>query len=146
MVALEKAKKQGAIIFGIVNVVGSSIARISHAGIYTHAGHEIGVASTKAFTAQLIALNLLALKIAQYKETISTDIYTHLFDSLSTIPKKVVQIWDQIPKIKEIANKFKQANNFLYLGRGFNFPIALEGALKLKKSPIYMRRDTLLLK
>ena len=133
LVALEKAKKQGAIIFGIVNVVGSSIARISHAGIYTHAGHEIGVASTKAFTAQLIALNLLALKIAQYKETISTDIYTHLFDCLSTIPKQVVQIWDQIPKIKEIANKFKQANNFLYLGRGFNFPIALEGALKLKE-------------
>ena len=133
LVALEKAKSQGAIIFGIVNVVGSSIARLSHAGIYTHAGHEIGVASTKAFTGQLIALNLLALKIANFKKTISQEFYQTIFTELNQIPSLIEIILKEKTKIQKMAEKYKDANNFLYLGRGYNFPIALEGALKLKE-------------
>ncbi|TCV09582.1 glutamine--fructose-6-phosphate transaminase [Sphingobacterium alimentarium] len=134
LVALENAKTQGATIFGIVNVVGSSIARISDAGIYTHAGPEIGVASTKAFSAQLTVLLLFAIKLAEYKETVSEDLRKELIKELSIIPEKVKHILDSsIDNIKEIAVKYQHATDFLFLGRGYNFPIALEGALKLKE-------------
>lgn len=134
LVALENAKRNGATIFGIVNVVGSSIARLSDAGMYTHAGPEIGVASTKAFTAQLVALNLFALKVAKAKGTISDERYESLLLELSHVPDKVQWILDnQVDKIKEIALKYSGARDFLFLGRGYNFPIALEGALKLKE-------------
>jgi glutamine---fructose-6-phosphate transaminase (isomerizing) len=133
LVALEKAKENGAFIFGVVNVVGSSIARISHAGAYTHAGHEIGVASTKAFTGQLAVLIMMALRIAVQKQTITTERYQQLLLELATVPEKVATILQQAEHIKGIANKYKDATDFLFLGRGYNFPIALEGALKLKE-------------
>jgi len=134
LVALENAKKQGATIFGLVNVVGSSIARISDAGAYTHAGPEIGVASTKAFTAQLAVLQLFALKLAKLKNTISEERYVHLLHELNAVPQKVQWILEnELENIKTIATKYKDANDFLFLGRGYNFPIALEGALKLKE-------------
>ena len=133
LVALERAKQQGATIFGIVNVVGSSIARMSHAGAYTHAGPEIGVASTKAFTAQLAVLTMMALKVAAAKGTIDAKRYLHLLAELAAIPDKVQLILQKTEHIKAIAEKYKDARDFLYLGRGYNFPIALEGALKLKE-------------
>ena len=133
LVALEKAKENGAFIFGVVNAVGSSIARISHAGAYTHAGHEIGVASTKAFTGQLAVLIMMALRIAIQKGTITQDRYQDLLQELSLVPEKVASILKQADAIKAIALKYKDANDFLFLGRGYNFPIALEGALKLKE-------------
>ena len=133
LVAIEKAKENGAIIFGIVNVVGSSIARISHAGAYTHAGHEIGVASTKAFTAQLVVLTMMALKIAKEKGTIDTDYYIKLLFELEDIPEKVEALLKNVDEIKSIAEKYKGASDALFLGRGYNFPVALEGALKLKE-------------
>ncbi|HTL06789.1 MAG TPA: glutamine--fructose-6-phosphate transaminase (isomerizing) [Chitinophagaceae bacterium] len=133
IVAIEKAKEQGAIIFGILNVVGSSIARISHAGAYTHAGPEIGVASTKAFTAQLVVLTMVALKVAHVKGTIDQDRYMDLLKELHEIPAKAASILEDTSHIKAIAEKYKDAHNALYLGRGYNFPIALEGALKLKE-------------
>jgi glutamine---fructose-6-phosphate transaminase (isomerizing) len=134
LVALEKAKEQGAIIFGVVNVVGSSIARLSHAGAYTHSGPEIGVASTKAFTGQLAILAMMALKIGQAKGTIAHDRYMHLLHELYLIPEKVDFILkNNVDNIIRIANKYKDARDFLFLGRGYNFPIALEGALKLKE-------------
>jgi glutamine---fructose-6-phosphate transaminase (isomerizing) len=133
LVAIEKAKQQGAFIFGIVNVVGSSISRASHAGAYTHAGPEIGVASTKAFTAQLAVLMMIALKIAKEKGTITDSRYTELLAELENIPDKVEAILKNADLLKPIAQKYKNANNALYLGRGYNFPIALEGALKLKE-------------
>ena len=134
LVALENAKRQGATIFGIVNVVGSSIARMSDAGAYTHAGPEIGVASTKAFTAQLTVLYVLALKIAQANGKISSELFNELVSELAAVPQKVQHILDtQIENIKNIAAKYQKAQDFLFLGRGFNFPIALEGALKLKE-------------
>lgn len=134
LVALENAKKQGAIILGVVNVVGSSIARLSDAGAYTHAGPEIGVASTKAFTAQLTVLNLIALKIAALKGSISEERFLKLSEELHEVPEKVQWILDtQIEKIQQIAKKYKDARDFLFLGRGYNFPVALEGALKLKE-------------
>ncbi|MNX65037.1 Glutamine--fructose-6-phosphate aminotransferase [isomerizing] [compost metagenome] len=134
LVALENAKKQGAIILGVVNVVGSSIARLSDAGAYTHAGPEIGVASTKAFTAQLTVLNLIALKIAALKGSISEERFLKLSEELHAVPEKVEWILDtQIEKIQQIAKKYKDARDFLFLGRGYNFPVALEGALKLKE-------------
>jgi glucosamine--fructose-6-phosphate aminotransferase (isomerizing) len=133
LVAIEKAKEQGAIILGIVNVVGSSIARISHAGAYTHAGHEIGVASTKAFTGQLAVLTLVALKLGYEKGTLSKERYTELCRELAEIPEKVAISLKQNDAIKVLAEKYKDARDFLYLGRGYNFPIALEGALKLKE-------------
>jgi glucosamine--fructose-6-phosphate aminotransferase (isomerizing) len=133
LVAIEKAKQQGAIIFGIVNVVGSSIARASHAGAYTHAGMEIGVASTKAFTAQLAVLTMMALKIAKEKGTIGEDRYSQLLFELEDVPEKVAAILKNAEEVKTIALKYKDALNALYLGRGYNFPIALEGALKLKE-------------
>ncbi len=133
LVALEKAKEQGAFIFGVVNVVGSSIARISHAGAYTHAGPEIGVASTKAFTGQLAVLAMMALKIANAKQTITQDRYIQLMKDLHNIPEKVKEILADTSTIKRIAEKYKDASDFLFLGRGYNFPVALEGALKLKE-------------
>ncbi|MFN5020612.1 MAG: glutamine--fructose-6-phosphate transaminase (isomerizing) [bacterium] len=133
LVAIEKAKQQGAIIFGILNVVGSSIARISHAGAYTHAGPEIGVASTKAFTAQLVVLTMIALKIAKAKQTISNDRFLHLVHELNAVPGKVEAVLSNTDAIQSIAQKHALAVSFLYLGRGYNFPVALEGALKLKE-------------
>ncbi len=133
LVALEKAKENGAFIFGVVNAVGSSIARISHAGAYTHAGHEIGVASTKAFTGQLAVLMMMALRIAIQKGTITQDRYQQLLVELADVPEKVDAILKNAEHIKEIALKYKDARDFLFLGRGYNFPIALEGALKLKE-------------
>jgi glucosamine--fructose-6-phosphate aminotransferase (isomerizing) len=133
LVAIETAKEQGAIILGIVNVVGSSIARKSHAGAYTHAGPEIGVASTKAFTAQLAVLTMIALKIGHDKGTITNERYMHLCKELADIPEKVASILENTDHIKNIAEKYKDATDALYLGRGYNFPIALEGALKLKE-------------
>lgn len=134
LVALETAKKKGATIFGIVNVVGSSIARIADAGLYTHAGPEIGVASTKAFTAQLIAFMLFALQLAKHRKTISETRFETLLKAVNVIPEQVEWILStQVEEIKRIAAKYKDANDFLFLGRGYNFPIALEGALKLKE-------------
>ncbi|MGN6352653.1 MAG: glutamine--fructose-6-phosphate transaminase (isomerizing) [Parafilimonas sp.] len=133
LVAIEKAKEQGAIILGVLNVVGSSIARVSHAGAYTHAGPEIGVASTKAFTAQLAVLTMIALKIAHQKQTIDEERYRVLCKELMAIPDKVATVLEQNENIKTLAGKYKDAQDFLYLGRGYNFPVALEGALKLKE-------------
>lgn len=133
MVALENAKQKGAFIFGVVNVVGSSIARISHAGAYTHAGPEIGVASTKAFTGQLAVLMMMGFKIAQHKKTITQERYLQLLNELNDIPSKVTTILQQTEHIKTVAEKYKDCSNALFLGRGYNFPIALEGALKLKE-------------
>ena len=133
LVAIERAKEQGAMIFGIINVVGSSISRVSHAGTYTHAGPEIGVASTKAFTAQLVVLTMIALKIAKEKQSISHERFVKLLHELNTVPSKVEKIFSDISSIKAIAAKTSNANSFLYLGRGYNFPVALEGALKLKE-------------
>ncbi|HEX5027155.1 MAG TPA: glutamine--fructose-6-phosphate transaminase (isomerizing) [Agriterribacter sp.] len=133
LVAIEKAKEQGAVILGIVNVVGSSISRISHAGAYTHAGPEIGVASTKAFTAQLTVLTMVALMIAKERATISHDRYIHLLNELNDVPEKVKLALEHADQIKEVALKYKNVSDALYLGRGYNFPIALEGALKLKE-------------
>ena len=133
LVAIENAKEQGAIILGIVNVVGSSIARKSHAGAYTHAGPEIGVASTKAFTAQLTVLTMVALKIAHEKGSVSAERYMHLCQELADIPEKVELVLKKADDVKALAEKYKDASDALYLGRGYNFPIALEGALKLKE-------------
>src|SRR6187551_2417716 len=133
LVAIEKAKQQGAFIFGIVNVVGSSIARLSHAGAYTHAGPEIGVASTKVFTAQLAVLTMVALKIAKQKGSIDEERYMHLLQELHDIPDKIAEVLTSAEKVKKLAEKYKDARDFLYLGRGYNFPVALEGALKLKE-------------
>ena len=133
LVALERAKEQGAFIFGVVNAVGSSIARLSHAGAYTHSGPEIGVASTKAFTGQLAVLNMMALKIAKAKGTIKTEYYLHLLQELQDVPEKVEAILKNADELKVIAAKYVTARDFLFLGRGYNFPIALEGALKLKE-------------
>jgi glucosamine--fructose-6-phosphate aminotransferase (isomerizing) len=133
IVAIEKAKEQGAFIFGIVNVVGSSIARISHAGAYTHAGPEIGVASTKAFTAQVVILIMIALKIAFEKQTISEERYIHLLDELHAIPEKARELLHSAGHIRSMAKKYVNVRDALYLGRGNNFPVALEGALKLKE-------------
>jgi len=133
MVALESAKEKGAFIFGIVNAVGSSIARISHAGAYTHSGPEIGVASTKAFTGQLAVLAMIALKLGYAKGTISIERYIHLMQELHSIPEKIKEILKDTTAIQNIATKYKDAEDFLFLGRGYNFPIALEGALKLKE-------------
>lgn len=133
LVAIENAKAKGAIILGVVNVVGSSIARTSHGGAYTHAGPEIGVASTKAFTAQLAVLTMIALKIAYVKGTISNDRYMYLLNELQEIPEKIAWVLKSKDHIKALAEKYKDARDFLYLGRGYNFPVALEGALKLKE-------------
>jgi glucosamine--fructose-6-phosphate aminotransferase (isomerizing) len=133
IVAIEKAKESGAFILGVVNVVGSSIARISHAGAYTHAGPEIGVASTKAFTAQLAVLTMIALKIAREKGTIDATRYMQLLGELHVIPEKVREVLTLNDAIRRIALQYKDAKDALYLGRGYNFAVALEGALKLKE-------------
>jgi glucosamine--fructose-6-phosphate aminotransferase (isomerizing) len=133
LVAIETAKSKGAIILGVVNVVGSSIARMSHAGAYTHAGPEIGVASTKAFTGQLAVLTMIALKIAHLKGTVSQERYLHLINELNEVPEKCAWTLKNSQHIKTLAEKYKDARDFLYLGRGYNFPVALEGALKLKE-------------
>ena len=133
MAAMKLAKEQGAFVFGVCNVVGSSISREAHAGAYTHAGPEIGVASTKAFTTQITVLTLLGLKIAKAKGKISTsDFHMHL-EELNLVPQKVEEALQSNEQAKKIAEVYKDAANFLYLGRGFNFPVALEGALKLKE-------------
>ncbi|RWZ89740.1 MAG: glutamine--fructose-6-phosphate transaminase (isomerizing) [Hydrotalea sp. AMD] len=133
LVALENAKEKGAFIFGVVNVVGSSIARLSHAGAYTHAGPEIGVASTKAFTGQLAVLAMMAFKIGLAKGTLSYERYKALMHELEAIPEKVKEILKDTSNIQSIAEKYNNAHDFLFLGRGYNFPVALEGALKLKE-------------
>lgn len=133
LAAIELAKSKGATIIGICNVVGSSIARATHAGTYTHAGPEIGVASTKAFTAQVSILTLMALMIAHKKGTISKSRFHQIINELERIPEKVEATLKVNEKVIEIATVFKNSQNFLYLGRGYNFPLALEGALKLKE-------------
>ena len=133
LAAIELAKERGAIIFGVCNVVGSSIARVSHEGVYTHAGPEIGVASTKAFTAQLIVLFMIGLRVAWQKGTISESDYRTLLAEMETIPGKIEKILELNQFIKDLSDRFVYAKNFLYLGRGYNFPVALEGALKLKE-------------
>jgi glucosamine--fructose-6-phosphate aminotransferase (isomerizing) len=133
MAALELAKSKGAVILGVVNAVGSSISRITDEGAYLHAGPEIGVASTKAFTAQVTLLTIIALRIADRKGTITKELYKELLLGLESIPSKIKTVLKSNDKIEVISNLFKDARNFLYLGRGFNFPVALEGALKLKE-------------
>lgn len=133
LAAIELAKSKGATIIGVCNVVGSSIARATHAGSYTHAGPEIGVASTKAFTAQVAVLTLMALSIGRKKGTISESKFQQLLTELEAMPDKINQVLQTNEQIKYISDIYKDARNFLYLGRGFTFPVALEGALKLKE-------------
>ena len=133
MAAIEMAKEKGATIFGVCNVVGSSIPRLTHAGVYTHAGPEIGVASTKAFTAQVTVLTLMAFYMAQQKGTITKAKMVELLTELDLIPEKIQRALESNELIKEIAAKFKDSRNCLFLGRGSGFPVALEGALKLKE-------------
>lgn len=133
LAAVELAKSQGAFIYGICNVVGSSIPRNTHSGSYTHVGPEIGVASTKAFTAQVTVLTMLALIIAREKGTISEEKYLNIVHELGQIPEKMKRLLNQNQSIAEFAKTFTYAQNFIYLGRGYNFPVALEGALKLKE-------------
>jgi len=133
LAAIELAKEKGAIVLGIVNAVGSSIARATHEGAYLHAGPEIGVASTKAFTAQLTVLYMITLRVAFHRGEIDRKGYKELVAELGKIPEKAAIALKSDKKIKEISGRFKDAHNFLYLGRGYNFPVALEGALKLKE-------------
>lgn len=133
LAAIKMAKSRNATILGVCNVVGSSIARMSHAGSYTHAGPEIGVASTKAFTAQVTVLILMALRLAKIKGTISTSRFYSLITALESIPGKVEEALKVNDQVRAIAEKYQEVRNFLYLGRGYNFPVALEGALKLKE-------------
>ncbi|MDQ0477494.1 glutamine--fructose-6-phosphate transaminase (isomerizing) [Chryseobacterium sp. MDT2-18] len=134
MAAIKMAKERGAFVYGICNVVDSSISRVTDAGSYTHAGPEIGVASTKAFTAQLTVLSLIALKLGKHNGHLSNQEFMRLITELDTIPQKVQEVLETTHEItKEIAKNFVDAQNFLYLGRGYNFPAALEGALKLKE-------------
>ena len=133
LAAIEMAKSKGATIFGVCNVVGSSIPRATHAGSYTHAGPEIGVASTKAFTAQVTVLTLLALQIAHKRGAIAESRFRQILNELEAIPQKVEKALQSNDKILGIAQEYKNARNFLYLGRGYGFPVALEGALKLKE-------------
>lgn len=133
LAAIELAKQKGAKVLGITNVVGSSVSRATHAGSYTHAGPEIGVASTKAFTAQVTVLTLMALRLAHIRGTLSRSEFHQLTTELERIPDKVQRILESNDKIKEIAHVYHQATNALYLGRGSSFPVALEGALKLKE-------------
>jgi glucosamine--fructose-6-phosphate aminotransferase (isomerizing) len=132
LAALKEARLKGATVLGIVNVVGSSIARETHAGVYSHAGPEIGVASTKAFTSQLAVLSLLALHLGRMNKVSSIE-GKRIAEALDSIPSKIEEILKQENTIREIAEEYQDARNFLYLGRGYNFPVALEGALKLKE-------------
>ncbi|MAZ27820.1 MAG: glutamine--fructose-6-phosphate transaminase (isomerizing) [Cytophagaceae bacterium] len=133
MAAMKLAKEQGAFVFGVCNVVGSSISRLADAGAYTHAGPEIGVASTKAFTTQITVLTLIALKLAKEKGKISTSEFHRLLQELQQVPTKVEKMLESNKHVKQVAEVYKFATNCLYLGRGYNFPVALEGALKLKE-------------
>lgn len=133
LAAMELAKKQGAFIYGICNVVGSSVARLTDSGTYTHAGPEIGVASTKAFTTQVCVLAMTALALAKRMKTISEEDYHRIVGELCNIETKINKILDQTEAVKDISKIFTYARNFLYLGRGFNYPVAMEGALKLKE-------------
>ncbi len=133
MAAIKLAKEHGAFVFGVCNVVGSSISRESHAGAYTHAGPEIGVASTKAFTTQITVLTMIALRLAKAKGTLSNSVFHAYLEELEIIPEKVKEALETNEVAQEIAAVFKDAGNCLYLGRGYNFPVALEGALKLKE-------------
>jgi len=133
LAAIELAKSKGAIILGVVNSVGSSISRLTHEGAYLHTGPEIGVASTKAFTGQLTVLIMIALRVAMRKQTISLPTYQDLLEALHQIPNKVKRVLEKNDQIKEISASIKEVSNALYLGRGYNFPVALEGALKLKE-------------
>jgi glucosamine--fructose-6-phosphate aminotransferase (isomerizing) len=133
LAAIKLAKQKGAFVFGVCNVVGSSISRETNAGAYTHAGPEIGVASTKAFTTQITVLTMIALRLAKAKGTLSTSDFHRYLQELELIPEKVAEALETNEKAKEIAAIFKDAPNCLYLGRGYNFPVALEGALKLKE-------------
>jgi glucosamine--fructose-6-phosphate aminotransferase (isomerizing) len=133
LAALELAKEKGALTYGIVNVIGSSIARVTDAGSYIHAGPEIGVASTKAFTGQTTLLTLMAMYLAHLKGTISESYFHELISELSLIPEKVEKALKNSAIIESIAEKIKDSTNAIYLGRGYNFPVALEGALKLKE-------------
>ena len=133
LAAMKLAKEKGAVILGVCNVVGSSIPRLTDAGIYTHAGPEIGVASTKAFTAQVTVLTLMALLIGKQKGKITLSRYREIITELELIPRNIEKVLEKEEEIKRTAEVFKNATNFLYLGRGYNFPVALEGALKLKE-------------
>jgi len=133
LAAIELAKEKGAFIFGVCNVVGSTISRATHSGAYTHAGPEIGVASTKAFTAQVAVLYLIALSVADKRGTLSKDRLHRLMAELSTIPDKVEEVLKTNDLVESIAAIYKDHRNALYLGRGYSFPVALEGALKLKE-------------
>jgi len=133
LAAVELAKSKGATVFGVCNVAGSSIARSTHAGSYTHAGPEIGVASTKAFTAQVTVLTLMALHIAQKKGTLNNSRFHQILRELESIPEKIERVLETNAQVEYISSVFKDAHNFLYLGRGYSFPVALEGALKLKE-------------
>lgn len=133
LAAAQLAKSKGAFLFGICNVVGSSIARTTHAGCYTHVGPEIGVASTKAFTAQVTVLTMIALALGKEKGTLSEETYLSILKEMSRIPEKIVSILKQDSLIAELSKIFTYAQHFIYLGRGFNYPVALEGALKLKE-------------
>tara|TARA_B100001758_G_C18288244_1_gene545503 strand:- start:15 stop:878 length:864 start_codon:yes stop_codon:yes gene_type:complete len=133
LAAIKLAKEKGATILGVCNVVGSSIPRLTDAGIYTHAGPEIGVASTKAFTTQVAVLILIAMSVARKKGKLTLSKYQEIIREIELLPKKIEKVLKTEERIKEIANKFKDVSNFLYLGRGYNFPVALEGALKLKE-------------
>jgi len=132
--AIRIAKKHGALTIGIVNVVGSTIARETDAGIYLHAGPEIGVASTKAFTAQVMVLTLLALRLAVHKKTIAVDTFNHIAEQINALPQYIAHVIETTaPQVKKISKYFRHAQNFLFLGRGIHFPVALEAALKLKE-------------
>ena len=133
LAAIKLAKEKGALIFGIVNGVGSSIARETDTGIYIHVGPEIGVASTKAFTGQVTVLTLLALALGHEQGTLNNADYYQMIEELSEIPQKMEKVLEQAPMIKDISKMFTYAHNFLYLGRGVNYPVAMEGALKLKE-------------
>ena len=133
LAAIQLAKSKGAFIFSICNVVGASIPRVSDSGCYTHVGPEIGVASTKAFTAQVVALTMLALCIGKEKGTMSKDQYLRIVRELGQIPDKIERVLGQNKRIADFAKTFTYAQNFIYLGRGYNFPVAMEGALKLKE-------------
>ncbi len=133
LAAIELAKSKGAFIYGICNAVGSSIPRATHSGSYIHVGPEIGVASTKAFTGQVTVLSMLALSIARQKDTIDVDTFTRLVKELQNIPNKIAKVLEQAEAIRDLSKTFTYAHNFIYLGRGYNYPAALEGALKLKE-------------
>ncbi|MBN2669445.1 MAG: glutamine--fructose-6-phosphate transaminase (isomerizing) [Bacteroidales bacterium] len=133
LAAIKLAKEKGATVVGVCNVVGSSIPRETHAGVYTHAGPEIGVASTKAFTAQVTVLTMMALMLGRERGNIKADLYLQMIKALSAVPEKIEVILKQADLIKELSAQFTNAHNFIYLGRGVLFPVALEGALKLKE-------------